>query len=149
MASMPLKALITNPFALSKKSTIVRSLTQSGAEAWLMTANWHLTKLESIFLKLLLGISKPFIFRSRKMIAELLSLIEVSNCHVWGKMRRPIVCLIKTHHSYVNSNFQQMHEEDSGHFDFSCLTWRRKWTSEDRVMDMVEDAAVLPLMKTE
>lgn len=60
------------------------------------------------------------------MIAEPLSLIEVSNCHVWGKMGQPIVCLIKTHHSYVNSNFQQMREEDSGRFDFSYLTWRRK-----------------------
>lgn len=60
------------------------------------------------------------------MIAELLSLIEVSNCHVGGKMGQPIVCLIMTHRSHVNSNFQQMHEEDSGHLDFSCLTWRRK-----------------------
>lgn len=64
-------------------------------------------------------------------------------------MERPIACLIMTHHGYVDSNFQQMSEKDSGHFDFSCLAWRRKWTSEDRVMDMVEGAAVLPLMKTE
>lgn len=42
------------------------------------------------------------------MIAELLSLIEVSNCHVCGKMERPIACLIMTHHGYVDSNFQQM-----------------------------------------